>query len=150
MKSCRTCKVEKPRTPEFFNRRSTASVDGMDNQCRDCHRIRMKKVNRTYYAVNREAQLIRTYSAADKAAGRDCDLTPAWLKEHVTDKPCFYCDTIDAPRGADRIDNDKGHTKSNVVPCCKLCNKTRNDHFTVEEMQQLGAVIKSIRAARLK
>lgn len=29
--------------------------------------------------------------------------------------------------GLDRVDNDKGYTVRNVVPCCGSCNKAKND-----------------------
>ena len=40
-------------------------------------------------------------------------------------KPCVYCgkdiDTI----GLDRIDNSKGYSQDNVVPCCTQCNLSK-------------------------
>ena len=36
--------------------------------------------------------------------------------------PCFYCgDKIDKV-GFDRVDNNKGYTEDNCVPCCGDCN----------------------------
>lgn len=49
---------------------------------------------------------------------------------------CHYCDCdISQERGSglDRLDNDKGYTKENVVPCCGVCNNSRNENFTPEE-----------------
>ena len=148
-KTCRTCRTEKPATAEHFNFRNKAK-GSLDHQCRPCHRVRMQTVNRNYYRSNRAEQMIREYSRLDRAAGRECDLNPEWFRENIEAKPCFYCGTEDEPRGSDRIDNSKGHTAANVVPCCKLCNKTRNNNFTVDEMKQIGAVIRTIRAARLR
>jgi hypothetical protein len=49
-------------------------------------------------------------------------------------KPCHYCgsasgifygrsnNTRTAHNGLDRVDNSKGYTIPNVVPCCKACN----------------------------
>lgn len=37
-------------------------------------------------------------------------------------KPCHYCGEIEGRRGIDRIDNSKGYTRENSVPCCKNCN----------------------------
>ena len=46
------------------------------------------------------------------------------LRRIDTTKPCVYCG--DTKRiGADRIDNTKGHTKENCVPCCIECNIAR-------------------------
>ena len=65
----------------------------------------------------------------------------------VMSKPCVYCG--DTSRiGLDRIDNSKGHTKDNTVPCCYECNCARNNNFTYDEMLQIGKVIRDIKLKR--
>jgi hypothetical protein len=51
--------------------------------------------------------------------------------------------------GCDRLDNDKGHTKDNVVPCCVSCNTVRGNNFTYEEMLVIGKTLKEIKANRI-
>jgi hypothetical protein len=57
----------------------------------------------------------------------------------LINSPCYYCDNqLDSPTnssgiGLDRLDNDKGYEMDNVIPCCVICNRTRNAHFTPEE-----------------
>lgn len=49
---------------------------------------------------------------------------------------CYYCktDLIDVSGFClDRIDNNLGYLKTNVLPCCKQCNYLRGNSFTVEE-----------------
>lgn len=61
---------------------------------------------------------------------------------------CFYCgDTQNI--GLDRIDNSKGHCKSNVIASCSTCNMTRGNRFTVEEFIKIGKVVKEIKKERL-
>jgi len=57
---------------------------------------------------------------------------------------CYYCES-DKELGLDRINNQKGHTRKNTVVCCNLCNMTRGNRFTKEQMKKIGKVIKSFR-----
>lgn len=62
---------------------------------------------------------------------------------------CVYCGDNYMPNlGLDRIDNSKGHLKSNVVTCCYECNTARSDSFSFDEMKVLGAAIKDIKSRR--
>lgn len=56
---------------------------------------------------------------------------------------CYYCGSQER-LGLDRIDNSKGHTENNTVVCCELCNMTRGDRFSVEEMKEIGSTIHRI------
>lgn len=47
-------------------------------------------------------------------------------------KPCQYCGDSENKRGIDRIDNEKGYTKDNSAPCCKICNFMKRT-MTVKE-----------------
>jgi len=85
----------------------------------------------------REDRMVRVYRHRDKKAGLSvCDFNDVWLFENVTSKPCIYCGSIDKV-GSDRIDNSKGHTKDNIVPCCKKCNVIRNQFFTHKGFKQI-------------
>ena len=57
----------------------------------------------------------------------------------LTSSNCFYCGTKPSNiqksknncgdyiyNGLDRLDNKKGYTLDNVVPCCKICNIAKN------------------------
>ena len=62
-------------------------------------------------------------------------------------QPCYYCNRPPSNvrtrtsgvkvtyQGLDRIDNEKGYIKDNVVPCCKHCNAFKLDR-TQEELYQ--------------
>ena len=65
----------------------------------------------------------------------------------VLNKSCIYCG--DNKRiGLDRLDNNKGHTKDNTVPCCYDCNCAKNINFTFDEMKILGQTIRKIKENR--
>jgi len=65
-------------------------------------------------------------------------------------KKCEYCEgkLPEVGIGLDRINNNKGYKKSNVLPCCALCNVVRGRRFTVDEMKKWGKVLKQIRRSR--
>jgi hypothetical protein len=61
---------------------------------------------------------------------------------------CYYCGDDSNKLGFDRKDNNKGHIIDNVLVCCEICNMTRGDRYSVEEMTLLGEVIKKIKDSR--
>lgn len=95
------------------------------------------------------SKMISSYKCKDKRLGfkEVCDIDTDWMIENILTKPCVYCG--DNKRvGCDRIDNSKGHTKDNVVPCCIECNHARNNNFTHEEMFEIGKAIRSVKSKR--
>jgi hypothetical protein len=63
----------------------------------------------------------RMLVARAKKKNYQCDLSLEYFRE-LSEKPCAYCGESKLRRGIDRVDNKKGYTKDNSVPCCKLCN----------------------------
>lgn len=47
---------------------------------------------------------------------------------YLTSQPCAYCDRVFSYVGIDRIDSSRGYDVDNIVPCCEMCNKAKNDH----------------------
>ena len=46
--------------------------------------------------------------------------------------------------GIDRVDNNKGYVKGNMVPCCRICNKIKSD-TTLEVLQtKLGRFLEKV------
>lgn len=73
-------------------------------------------------------------------------LTEEQFKE-ITQQPCYYCGAKPNNRanrkdcngmyiynGIDRIDNNRGYTIDNVVPCCKICNLAKGQ-LTIQEFK---------------
>ena len=110
-----------------------------------------KREKKTRSRLKRERSIVRrvqAYRLRDKRKGLKNDLDLNWARKFLK-QPCFYCgDTEDV--GLDRIDNSKGHTKDNVVPCCYSCNTARGNNFSFEEMKVLGKTIKEIKKCRLQ
>jgi len=58
--------------------------------------------------------------------------------ENYWNSGCIYCSKIltnETGCGLDRLDNNEGYIKTNVVPCCGKCNQIRNNHLTHDEMK---------------
>jgi hypothetical protein len=96
--------------------------------------------------ISNMRKLIRNYKNRAKIMGFEWDLTEEQFKE-ITQRDCHYCgikpngivktiwyngDYI--YNGIDRIDNNKGYTIDNVVPCCKICNYAKRTK-TLQEYQ---------------
>lgn len=96
------------------------------------------------------SKMISSYKHKDRKMGVSvCDMDISWMIDNILTKPCAYCgDTYRI--GADRIDNQHGHTKTNVVPCCYECNCARNVNFTYEEMLVIGKSIRKVKANRIQ
>ena len=74
--------------------------------------------------MGRATSLICAYRKVDKKKGQVCNLDREFMMTQIFNKSCIYCKSIQNI-GCDRIDNTIGHIKTNVVPCCRICNTTR-------------------------
>ena len=95
------------------------------------HKIYCKNYAKNRYRNNRNAHLLINYKRKDRIRNREFDLTLKWFVDNIVNKICFYCGST-KHLGCDRVDNTKGHTKDNVIPCCVDCNRGRGD-LTIEE-----------------
>ncbi len=55
LKTCCTCKIAKPATPEFYSK-DKSRLDGLANKCRQCNAAK----SREYYRANIEKQIERS------------------------------------------------------------------------------------------
>lgn len=87
--------------------------------------------------IGRASHQISNYKSRDKKYNREIpDFDAKWMVENIYSKPCYYCGETDWTKlGCDRIDNTKGHTKDNIVTCCKKCNDKRQKQ-SIEEFKK--------------
>lgn len=78
---------------------------------------------------------LRSYRKRDKQKKRDFDLTFEDMLKLKTEV-CFYC--AEKSGGYDRMDNSKGHVRSNVVPCCFRCNRIKGENISVDLMIEIA------------
>lgn len=108
--------------------------------------IDLKELDSEQSIRNKASKMLSSYRIKDKKKGFECNLSIEDMIKTMN-QPCIYCGDINKI-GCDRIDNSKGHTIDNVVPCCVDCNKARSDNFSFEEMKILGKTIRTIKENR--
>lgn len=71
-------------------------------------------------------QFFKDYVTKAYERGYSMDLQFDDFKKLVL-SPCYYCKSQkeNEVNGIDRIDNSKGYTKENSVPCCQICNRMK-------------------------
>jgi len=110
-------------------------------------KIGKKLANKKYCRTDKgkSISILKAYENHDKKHNRDTDLKSEDIL-NILRTPCTYCGFPST--GFDRINNSLGHTKENVVPCCKECNVARMDNFSHKEMFILGQTIREIKLLR--
>lgn len=93
------------------------------------------------------SKMCSSYRIKDLKKRLEYDLNIDWFIENIIKKKCVYCGD-DKNIGCDRKENNIGHVKSNVSPCCYTCNVVRNNIFSVGEMMELGKTISAIKKKR--
>lgn len=98
------------------------------------------------YRSSEHGRFIITGHSASKR-GFQFNISEAQYTE-LMKRPCYYCENPLSKTGIglDRIDNCIGYELTNVLPCCKDCNRTRGDRYTVEETKAMINFIKEFRA----
>lgn len=140
-KECKLCHKRKP-IVEFWKQKERP--DGLQRGCKTCDTLRAKKHGKTlkgrYGFTKRKAA---QYGDFDISFIEYCDLLA---------QQCHYCDfTLNLSGvGLDRVDNNRGYAKDNVVPCCWTCNRVKAHEFNYQEMIMLGSHIKTIRQHRVQ
>lgn len=99
-------------------KKNIARTSGLDPYCRSCD-IEYRRKHRSKHPA-------AGFKAIDKRRSMENDLDDSFVFEQYTN-PCFYCESSHSMMTLDRKDHSKGHTKDNVVPCCRLCNHIRRD-----------------------
>jgi hypothetical protein len=80
---------------------------------------------RNRYLLNPVSRYYKNRSAA-KQRGLEFNIT---MEEYVSFQncKCQYCGDNMKVIGLDRVDNNIGYVSGNVVPCCSICNKMKNN-----------------------
>lgn len=147
-KQCRLCKEWKSKN--LFHKHPLGR-EGLHARCAKC-------CNKITYEYRKKNDVSRKFNvrytfARCNARKRKKQFSITFPEyEYVISKPCFYCDgyfgKVQVCSGLDRIDNSRGYELMNVLPCCKICNHTRNVNFSVEETRIMIQTIIALREKR--
>ena len=125
------------------------------NSCGCLHRELTAERGRNNHIEYGESSFNSLYKQYfDNAIKREKEfyLTKDEFREIVS-QDCYYC--VNKPNkarklrsmyglfyhnGIDRVDNNKGYTKDNVVPCCTTCNKAKLQMSKEEFLSWIGRV----------
>ena len=102
---------------------------------------RLKNFNGSHTKVGYKAKHINKLYAQYRRSAKNREYIFDLSKEEFSkliEKPCYYCGSLPVNihhdinydtflfNGIDRIDNNIGYTTSNVVTCCKWCNRAKS------------------------
>jgi len=125
---------------------------GASKSCRRCS-------NRHAFGEAAKKGLYNFYKAEARKRKHPFELTKEDFYA-LTEAPCFYCGVEPVNKykaryghyiynGIDRVDNTKGYTRDNCLPCCKDCNiakRTRTLKEFTSWAMRLGKHITSMHA----
>lgn len=159
---CQECKEIKEKN-KFLYHSGTMAYSIVCKECKNKKRRetykmspeekkKVQKQNKKHHEENknsieyRTTRAISTYKRLDDQKKFNTNLSRDFVIKALI-KPCTYCGY--SATGLDRLDNSKGHTEDNCVPCCNECNVARMDNFTHEEMLIIGETIKIVKDCRV-
>lgn len=118
-KICKACQVLK--SASSFHKNGSR---GRHNICSVCRNLKRKNWDKSWQ--NTPGRICKNYERSAIRRGLEFSLSE---QDFESNKKliCEYCGTLlDKPR-FDRVDNENGYCKENIVPCCTLCNFLKND-----------------------
>lgn len=135
---CIPCSKELNKTPEAKKRMARADKKRYKTKKRQiCMKESYLRLKDGGYYKRRGKTLkgkFWAYKNGAKFKKREFTLTFEQFKQ-FWQNPCYYCRSDIITIGLDRINNKKGYTITNVVPCCEACNKMKLD-MTIEKFVQ--------------
>lgn len=150
LKLCKRCETSKPLTEFYFRKQRNVYY----TCCKECFNKRTKEYYKNGYQENLN-HILKSRVSNIKQRGVPYSKT---LKTHLKelwekqDKKCYYTgiemvlhgysDNVKNAMTIDRINPEKGYIEGNVVLCCSIVNKIKQD-LSLEELLQICDQIKN-------
>ncbi len=145
--ACRDCIIENYKNNKYYTPIKTEkcimclnnivqSAEGsIMNHCNTCYSIFLDK-NKSTIGCNRNSKqyyknnihlYYNQYIRGATIRYKEFKLTLDEFTEIIS-KPCYYCNQSNEYNinGIDRVDNNKGYLKDNIVACCFICNRMKH------------------------
>ena len=106
-----------------------------------------KNIRKGKYSKTIEGRFVRGKCEAKKK-NIPWLLSKDFYEKLVEPDKCFYNCGSQLNKGGyslDRIDNSKGYSEDNVLPCCWNCNSLRRNKLSVEETIKIIQLLKDLR-----
>jgi hypothetical protein len=95
-------------------------------------------------AAKQARWMLKSYRKRDRQAGfSSTDLNYKTVEELIS-HPCSYCEETELTMTLDRINNNQGHMRANVVPACFRCQMLRGS-MPYEAWLRIAKVVKEVR-----
>lgn len=150
--TCPACRQNLPFSR--FQKDSRRSI-GLQVYCRECRSRKQKDFFKTNPGRSKEKNRTprqRYHNAKLMARNDGREFTLAFeAYTALVAQACIYCGFLldETGRGLDRLDNSRGYSEDNVVPCCGPCNRARGAYFSVQEMRDfIGPAIAIVKKKR--
>jgi hypothetical protein len=162
-KICKICKIEKDYS-EFHKIKNC--IGGVRTVCKECrkeekkeynlrdyvieknktfyqdHKVRIRKYFKEYYWTI--TSQYHQYKKSAKKRNLVFELTENDCLPYYNTK-CYYCGGDIKGIGIDRVDNKRGYTFDNIVPCCSNCNFMKHALSKDEFLQHIKNIIKHLK-----
>ena len=128
---------------------TSALISGHTKSC-GCYRVDCRKLP---FGIAVRNQILDDYKRGAKSRKLIWKLTDKYFDKLLKDR-CYFCGILpQTTRGArrnngnftyngiDRLDSKIGYIKSNVVSCCKVCNRAKSDMSLKEFISWIKNII---------
>jgi len=144
--SLRICKdCDEPRPIEEYRWQNRKGRNGKVyrykiGRCRSCICTR----DNERLAAKQARWMLKSYRKRDRQAGFPLTDLDYKVVEELISQLCTYCEETEITMTLDRIDNNLGHVRANVVPACFRCQMLRGS-MPYGAWLRIAKVVKEVR-----
>jgi hypothetical protein len=120
---CKSCRAEQKRINRINN---IEAIKAKDKEYRKKEHVKERIKKYHYVYDNTPVRTFKKYLSNAQRRNIEFSLTLEDF-EFYWQNPCYYCNSPIKSIGLDRVDNSIGYIKTNIVPCCWICNNAKSN-----------------------